>query len=63
MAFLRSIEAEPALKEWTRRRVGRMAQAPVAEGEVDLALRLMRWAFENFPFFVAFVGSRALANA
>lgn len=60
LALFRSVEAEPALKEW---RVGHMIQAPVTEGEDDLLWRHMRWAFSDLLFLMAFAGLCALSNA
>lgn len=63
MAPFLSIEAELTLKEWIRQRVGHLIQALATEGEVELLWRRMRWAFSDLPFFMAFVGLRALASS
>lgn len=63
MSYLRSAEAEPALREWIWRCAGHMMHSHISDGEVDMALRRMRWAFQDLPFFVAFAGLCARASA
>lgn len=53
----------PGLQEWVRRRAGHLVRADLVDGEVDLAIRRIRWAFTELPVFVAFASMRALANA
>lgn len=49
------------LREWVRRRSGHLIREDLVDGEVDLAIRRMRWAFNDLQFFVAFASMRMLA--
>lgn len=63
IAYLFSATAELVLREWVRRRGTHVIEALVTEGELELVLRRLRWAFADLPFLVAFAGVRTLANA
>lgn len=52
MPYIRSAEAEPAMRAW---RASHMIGAPVADAEVDLVLLQVRWAFADLRFFVQLV--------
>lgn len=63
MVYFRELEADAVMRDWACRRAGHLVGRLVADGELDLLLLGMRWAFVELPFFVAFAGMHTLANA
>lgn len=58
-----SSKAPAASRAWLRRRPGYLLGAPIVEGEVDLVLARLEWAFWDLRFFLAFASTWLIGNA
>lgn len=56
-------EGATRLRAWLRRRLGHLLEYSVVDGEIELVITRLEWAFRDLPFFLAFSVVRLIANS